>query len=188
MITSHMINADRALLDLARDVFAEQNYSIEELEAEGVKFLLAENAYFLVGVVATPTIAQLLVAEATVEAAITNQMARSDIGAKRWDAYLIMLTQERALESPEVTRGLFEINYDTSRLRRIAHANVRPTERAVRSTLSPFVTPSEVEDPLITENPLQVIIEVLEANGVDRQLAQRAVDAFEQGVPLGNVL
>jgi hypothetical protein len=150
--------------------------------------LLAENAYFLVGVVATSTISQLLAAEGLAEAAISDRLANENVGPKKWDAYLMLVTQELSPETSSVTKGLFEINYDTSRLRRIAHAGVAPSNAAMRSVLAPFIAPMELTDPTITENPFQSMIRALASNGVERQFAQRAIDAFEQGVPLGNVL
>lgn len=185
---SASLSSDDELLALARSVLIDEKYAVEEARAEDLAFVLAENAYFLVGVVATPTIAQLLLAEGLVEAALSDRLASSDAGPKIWDTYLVLLTQERSPETAFVTKGLFEINYDTARLRRIAHAGVDLTKEAVASALSPFVAPVELENPVVTENPFQSMIRVLATHGIERQLAQRAVDAFEQGVPLANVL
>ncbi len=183
-----IISSDDELLALARTVFVEQEYAVEDVSTGDLNFLLAENAYFLVGVVTTPTLAQLLLAEGLVEGALSDRLSAGDAGPKVWDAYLVLLTQERSPETALVTKGLFEINYDTARLRRIAHAGVDLNKDAVMAVLAPFVAPAELENPLITENPFQLMIRVLASHGIEKQLAQRAVDAFEQGVPLGNVL
>ncbi len=181
-------SSDTELVAAARSVFVSEGYVVEEVQVDGLDLLLAENAYFLVGVVATSTIAQLLDAESVAEAAISDRLTQENVGPKKWDAYLMLLTQELSPENGLVTRGLFEINYDTSRLRRIAHAGVTPTAVAVRSVLAPFIAPTELSDPAITENPFQSMVRALALNGVERQLAQRAIDAFEQGVPLADIL
>jgi hypothetical protein len=180
-------NSDRELLALARSVLADEGYAIEEVAGD-IWLLLAENPYFLVAVTATPTIAQLLAAEPLAEAAILDRLATTDAGPKRWDAYLILLTQERSPETRQTTRDLFEINYDTSNLRRIAHAGVDPTLVAVRDALTPFVAPIELDDPSIVRDPFDAIVAALAAHGVDRDVANRAVAGFKQGVPLGDVL
>jgi hypothetical protein len=172
---------------LARSVLVEEGYAIEEVAGD-LALLLAENPFFLVGVSATPTIAQLLIAQPLAEAAISDRLAVSDPGPKRWDAYLILLTQERSLENKQTTRILFDINYDTSNLRRIAHAGVQATLMAVREALTPFVAPIELDDPSIARDPFDAMMETLAARGVDRDLASRAIAGFRQGVPLGDVL
>lgn len=178
---------DRELLALARSVLVDEGYAVEEVTGN-VGLLLAENPYFFVGVSATPTISQLMAAQSLAEATISDRLAEADPGPKRWDAYLILLTQERSPENKRTTRDLFEINYDTSNLRRIAHAGVPPTLTAVRAALTPFVAPIELDDPLILRDPFDPMVEALAARGVDRDFASRAIMAFKQGVPLGDVL
>jgi hypothetical protein len=178
---------DRDLLALARSVLVDEGYAVEEVAGD-VALVLAENPYFLVAVSATPTIAQLLSAQSLAEAAIADRLALSDPGPKRWDAYLILLTQERSPENKQTTRDLFEINYDTSNLRRIARAGVQATLAAVRDALTPFVAPIELDDPSIARDPFEAMVAALAARGVDRDLASRAAAAFKQGVPLGDVL
>jgi hypothetical protein len=184
---SPTVSSDRELLALARSVFVDEGYAVEDVTGD-ISLLLAENPYFLVAVSATSTIAQLLLAEPLAEAAVSHRLAASDPGPKRWDAYLILLTQERSPENRQTTRDLFEINYDTSNLRRIAHAGVQATLAAVRDALTPFVAPIELDDPSIARDPFDAMVAALAARGVDRDLASRAAAAFKQGVPLGDVL
>lgn len=181
------VSSDRELLALSRSILSDEGYVVEEIEA-GTTLILAENPYFLVGVAATPTIAQLLVAEGIAEAMITDKLAAADPGPKRWDAYLILLTQERSPENSDTTRELFNINYDTTNLRRLAHSGVDATLTAVRNALTPFVAPIELNDPSLAKDAFSFFTEALAARGVERDLADRAISAFRQGVPLGDVL
>lgn len=185
--SSSSLPADRELLALARSVLSDEEYAVEEITAP-LGLLLAENRYFVVGVIATPTIAQLLAAQPLAEAAMSERLAESDAGPKRWDGYLILLTQERSPENRQTTRELFGINYDTRSLRRIAHAGVEPTLAAVREALTPFVAPIELDDPSIAGDPFDALEESLAVRGVERDLAHRAIAAYKQGVPLADVL
>jgi hypothetical protein len=186
-VATAFVNSDRELLALARAIVSEANYAVEEVEGE-ITLLLAENPYFLVGVAATPTIAQLLAAESVAENILAQRIEAADPGPKRWDAYLILLTQERSPENSATTRELFEINYDTTSLRRIAHAGVQPTLRAVRDALTPFVAPIQLDDPSLTRDAFEYFLDALIARGVTPDLAGRAIAAFQQGVPLSDVL
>ena len=142
------LTSDPELLALARSILNEEEYVVEEVH-EPISLVLAENRYFLIGVAATSTIAQLLVAESVAEGMIMQRLTASDAGPKRWDAYLILLTQERSPETSDTTRELFNINYDTTGLRRLAHTGVDATLTAVRQALIPFVAPIELDDPSV---------------------------------------
>lgn len=181
------LSSDRELLALARSILAEADYAVEEVEGE-VSLLLAENPYFLVGVTAMSTITQLFVAESIAEGIISGRLGSSEPGPKRWDAYLILLTQERSPENSDLTRQLFDINYDTTVLRRIAHSGVGPTLTSVRHALTPFVAPIELDDPTIAKDAFTYFADALTSRGVDRDFADRAITAFRQGVRLGDVL
>lgn len=178
---------DRELLSLARAVLEGASYSVEHIESP-ISILLAENRYFFVGVVATSTIGQLLLAEDSAEAFLAERLSKSDPGPKLWDAYLILLTQERSPEDDVVTRQLFSINYDTVGMRRIAHSGVEPTLASVRNALTPFVPPIQLDDPTVTANPFLALVESLAERGIEREVAIRAIEAFRQGVNLGDVL
>lgn len=181
------VSSDRELIALARGVLEEEQYVVEELH-DGVPLLLAENRYFVIGVVATPTIRELLLAESLGEVLLTDRMKAGDPGPKRWDAYLVLLTQERSPDNSETTRQLFGINYDTSGVRRIAHSGVAPTVAAVREALTPFVAPVELEDQGIASDAFNTLTEALAARGIERQLADRAVSGFRQGADLDDIL
>lgn len=181
------VRSDRELLALARGVLEEEQYAVEDL-SNGLPLLLAENRYFVVGVVATPTLRELILAESMGEAALTDRMRATDPGPKRWDAYLVLMTQERSPDDSATARQLFSINYDTSSVRRIAHSGVSPTVTSVREALTPFVAPIELEDQGIASDPFAAMVEALAARGIERGFADRAVDAFRQGADLDDIL
>ena len=179
--------SDPELLTVARAVLEDQGYRVEMVSG-AVDLVLAENAYFVVAVAATHTIQDLILIEGVAEAALTERLDASPIGPKKWDAYLVLLTQERSPEDDATTRGLYAINYDTARLRRIAHTGIDVSPEAVAHALAPFVAPIEVTTTDIHGDPFAALVDALEARGVGRELASRAITAFEQGASLDDVL
>lgn len=179
--------SDPDLLQLARGVLLDAGFALEEVEAEP-RVILAENRFFLVAVAATPTIEQLLLAEAITESVLTRRLSQSDVGPKVWDAYVVLLTQERSLENESTARALYQINYDTSRVRRMARDAVPPTMAGVRAALAPFVAPREIAEPSVGRAPLDLIRAELQRRGIAEDLASRAVSAFEQGASLVDIL
>jgi hypothetical protein len=178
------IRADAELLALARAVLVDEGYVVEDASPDGVPLLLAENRYFVLGVVTAATIAQIVLAEGWAEDFLGGRLRTADVGPKVWDAYLILLTQERLPEGGDVTRELFDINYDTRGIRRIAHSGVFPRLADVRNALTPFVAPIELDDPTIAASALESFVESLVARGIDREVATRAVTAWRQGADI----
>lgn len=181
------ITSDKELLSLATSVLERESFRVEVLDSQPT-VLLAENQYFFVAVVATSTIEQLLSAESLAEAVVGEFLEAADPGPKRWDAYLVLLTQERAPEDDGTTRLLYSINYDTSRMRRLARSGVGLTLKAVRDALNPFVSPIKLEAQKVAMDPLDSMVEELENRGVGREVAERSVSAFRSGVRIGDVL
>lgn len=185
--TTQLPHPDADLLSVAEVVLTDQGYFVEKL-GDPASLLLAENAYFVVAVVATHTIQDLRLAQGPAEVAVSERLAETSIGPKKWDAYLVLLTQEKAPEDDSTTRELYAINYDTARLRRIAHAGVSVTPESVSHVLAPFVAPLEGNVSNIHEDPFARLLLALESRGVDEDIASRAIQAFEQGASLDDVL
>lgn len=173
--------SDPELLALAGEVLSEQGYAIQQVSKNGLDLLFAENPYFIVAVVTAPTISELILVEGQAEEILQTQLRGADIGAKVWDAYLVLLTQATLIDGGEETRQLFGINYDTHGVRRIAQSDVSPTSRGVRLALTPFVAPIELGDPSITMDAFAAFVDAVVERGVDPEIAARAVNAFRQG-------
>lgn len=178
--------SDDDLLQVARAVLTGQGFQVEMLGGT-IDLVLAENSYFVVAVAAMNTIGELIHAEPVALDALAQLLESAILGPKKWDAYLVLLTQEKSAESDDVTRDLYAINYDTSRLRRIAHTGVDPTPDAVSHALAPFVAPSS-KTSIRQGEAFESLLQVLVSRGVDEDLARRAITAFEQGATLDDVL
>ncbi len=187
MSSSLSSRSDQELLGIASAVFSENGFEVEAVEV-GLDVLLAENSYFAVAVVAMNTIGNLILSESVAFETLSERVASATMGPKKWDTYLVLLTQERSAEDDEVTRGLFAINHDTSHVRRLAHTGVMPTRTAVAQALAPFLKPIALEDSAAQSDALSDLLNALVARGVGAEVAQRAVAIFEQGGSLDDVL
>lgn len=187
MMQSKLARFDPELLRLARSVLSESDFAVELVEAE-VPMLLAENRYFVVGVVAPSTIHQLLSVESLAFEALEGRISSSEMGPKKWDAYLVMMTQEKASDDDETTRGLFAINHDTSHLRRMAHTDIELTRASVTRALSAFLEPVEVDEADTRSDALLALVQSLTQRGIPESLAAKAVAVFNQGGALDDVL
>lgn len=178
---------DRELLGLARSVLEGEAFEVEMVEGT-VPLLLAENRYFVVAVVATATITDLINVESPASDELAQRVSRGDAGPKLWDAYLVLLTQERSPDAARFTRELYQINYDTSRLRRLAHTGVPKTLTGVRTALTPFVRPISLEGPVVAIDPFDSVAMSLVRRGVDQDFAAKAIEAFRYGGDVGDVI
>jgi hypothetical protein len=165
--------SDPDLFTLAREVLGEEGYVIQEVNETGLDVLLAENPYFIVAVATAPTIDELILAEGRGEEILQARLRGADVGPKVWDAYLVLLTQERLVDGGEATRQLFSINYDTRAIRRIAQSDVNPTLRDVRLALRPFVAPLELDDRTIAMDAFSTFVDAL-SNAVWKLKLQHA--------------
>lgn len=184
---SPSLRTDDELLGLGRAVLAGQGFHVESV-SEGIDLVLAENRYFVVAVAAMSTTRELILAEPLAFDALTQRIESVHLGPKKWDTYLVLLTQEKSSEDDDITRDLYAINYDTSRSRRIAHTGVDPSLEAVGLALAPFVEPETSIAGPAHADPFNSLLRALVSRGIDHGLAQRAITAFEQGATLDDVL
>lgn len=178
--------SDDELLSITQTVMSEHGFHVETLSGP-IDLVLAENSYFVVAVAAMATIRDLILAETVAVDALAQRIESAALGPKKWDTYLVLLTQEKSAEDDDITRDLYAINYDTSRLRRIAHTGVDPTPEAVSHALAPFVEPKP-SAAAAQADALDSLLRALISRGVDEELAQRAITAFGQGAALDDVL
>lgn len=178
--------SDTELLLIASAILSEQGFHVEAA-SEGIELVLAENDYFVLAVAAMNTIRELILAEPVAFEALAHRIESAALGPKKWDTYLVLLTQEQSAEDDDLTRDLYAINYDTSRSRRIARTGVYPTPESVRHALAPFVEPTTTSSDAQAD-ALDSLMRALITRGVDETLAGRAITAFEQGATLDDVL
>ena len=182
------VRTDEDLFALARNVLAEAGFAQEEVKLQDAAVLLAENAYSIIALAATPTMDDLVAAEPHMEGLLHKSIEGADVGPKLWDAYVVLLTQERPSEQGSGLGPLFNINYDTHGFRRIARAGVEPTIRGVRYALTPFVKLVSLEDVGLATPPLVALSAALISHGVDESVATRSVAIYQRGGRIDDAL
>lgn len=173
--------SDSDLLELASKMLTDEDFVVAHVGDDASEFLLAENRFFIIALATPATLRDLLAAEPAVESYLRGRLELADVGPKVWDAYLVLLTQERALDEGAGLHPLFNINYDTRGLRRMAQAGVSATAAGVRDALAPFMRPLMIASAGLSEDPLQAFESALVEEGVPPQTALRSVEIFKQG-------
>lgn len=188
MTTPHSFaRSDRDLLLLMEAVLLEQGFQVEHAD-QGIDLLLAENRYFVIAAAAMNTINNLINAEPIAVEALASRVDSATLGPKKWDTYVVLLTQEKSGEDDQVTHDLYKINYDTALLRRIAHTGVAPTREDVERALAPFMHPKRSASEEASTDALTLLLQSLVSRGAESDLAHRAINAFRQGAVLDDIV
>jgi hypothetical protein len=113
-----------------------------------------------------------------------ERIATPSVGAKKWDAYLVLLAEE-IIDDPVQTRQLVELQYNTRGVRRLVATGV--SDRAsIAYVLRPFLPlPRPVPGGL--SDSLSGLTDQLVLNGIERDKAERYVAAFAQTGNLDDV-
>lgn len=140
--------------------------------APGLTLLLAENDFFAVGLVEFTTQANLSGVESLGVAELANRLS-ADAEAKRWDAYLVLLSPA-ALASDAMPESVTTIVYNTRFLRRIVRWHVQPDEDSLSRALRPFLPLAAAQSgqPM---SPLDRLAERLPSYGVSAEDAAQAI-------------
>lgn len=181
----------QAVLECAERVLARAGFAvrIESLEGAGCSWLLAENELFALGAIVGKTLDEIEPLEATATQALLDRLGGLNGGAKRWDAYLILLTAQRwsALDD----RERVNLVYNTRGIRRLVGAGIvadetHNLEEVVAAALTPF---QPLRDPLITglTDLYEALLSALVVNGVSDESARRYVAAFRARGTLDDV-
>jgi hypothetical protein len=188
---SEALVAPELLLEAAAQVLRPAGFSvaIEPLEGSEHQWLVAENELFVLAAVAGGTLDELGDIEPLAAEAVLERLAGLDAGAKRWDAYLMLLTAQR-WESID-RRERVELVYNTRGVRRLVGADLAPDDDgelrpALSRALRAFLPLGE---PLGTalEDLDEALVRALVLNGVDRDAAPRYVAAYRAKGSLDDV-
>ncbi len=186
------------LLELARLVLERAGYATEPLDlatddlasavaTEPTRMLLAQDRFFVLLIGAAATAIELQELEPAAVTELTRRTSSSQLGAKQWDVYLVLLASQELPDDGRTASELAAINYNTRFVRRIAQTGVRPDLEDVSRALSTFLPLPTARDPEVLEDALALLERELPAHGVTPTLAGRAVAAFRQSGSLTSV-
>jgi hypothetical protein len=165
-----------ALLDKAEFATAKL-----ELSVGGHELLLAENPYFIVAVAVSPSISGLRAIDDVASVELARRVAAADIGPKQWDAYLVLLTTQRAATSADDVASLAALAHDTRAVRRLVLTDVQPGTDSLARALRPFLplrsAPSSSE---ATADSLSLLREELVTQGLDPTSIGTALRLFRE--------
>ena len=138
------------------------------------QLLLAENEMFLVGVVEFSGNESLTVVESAASMALAERLDRA--GAKRWDAYLVLITDAPSGDQ-QMSAAAADILYNTRYVRRIIRWELAPTEESLTLGLRPFFGLPDSGHSLSTTDPSKLMVDRMVAHGAD---PDDAVGAYER--------
>jgi hypothetical protein len=171
------------ILDICGSLLRDAGFRVarEILPGADEPWLLAENELFAVGLITGPDLDDLSVKDALATDEVLRRLGGTEAGAKRWDAYLVLMTAAHESDARRV-----ELLYNTRGLRRLVGIGVESTRASITRTLSPFLPLSEPLAVSSTEVG-QELEDALVINGIERALAGRYVAAYQRTGTLDNV-
>jgi hypothetical protein len=172
------VSSDPHLLSVVRRVLDQQSFRVQEMrlaDLEDVAWLLAENESFVLGVAAGQTFDDLVALEGYVAAALGELIQDGELGAKRWDSYVVLLASAGKDQrgSPEVVR----LQYNTRSLRRLVALGTAPHEEAVIAALATFL-PLPHPPPGGLPSAFNELVTQLVINGIPEERATSAVSDY----------
>ncbi len=179
------------LLEVAGRVLERAGFAvrIEPLEGTDRSWLLAENELFALGAIAGDTLEDLESVESTATQTLLSRLGGLDGGAKRWDAYLMLLTPQRWITLD--SRDRVEFVYNTRGIRRLIGAQLIPddetdVEDAVVRVLRPFLPLGDPSGARL-DDLHEALVAALIVNGVDHDAGQRYIAAYRARGSLDDV-
>lgn len=172
------VSADPHLLSVVHRVLSQENFRVQETRLEDlddVAWLLAESESFVLGVAAGQTLDDLIVLEGYVAAALGELIQDSELGAKRWDSYVVLLASSGKDQrgSPDVVR----LQYNTRSLRRLVALGTAPHEDAVTAALATFL-PLPHPPPGGLPSAFNELVAQLVINGIPEERAVSVVGDY----------
>ena len=178
--------SESPLLADAEAILVESSFTAkrEYISAASALWLLAENEFFVVGVIATRLLEDAQRIEPFAAAELLSRVTDPGVGAKRWDAYVVLLAEE-VIDDPQVTRELVELQYDTRGVRRLVATGVTERDLVARA-LRPFL-PLPEPHPGGLSDAFGDLADQLELNGIEQSKARRYVATFAETGALDGV-
>ncbi len=177
MTTLDDLVSDSGLLAAAALVLRSRDFDVQtvQLVDSSVPVLLAEDPHFLVCVVEFAGPDQLTALESAATFGLAERLGGAH--AKRWDAYLVLLTREVAPRE-HLSATVADILYNTRYVRRMIRWGVANTEESLTKALRPFIALPEQSRSLVVD-PLQSLIDRLPMHGIDKAAAVEAISLWE---------
>jgi hypothetical protein len=176
MTDSDEIASDDELLAIADTVLTSDGYATSSASVGGFPTLLAEDEDNVLIVAALITVRDVLRIEPDISKALTNRLGSVELGPKKWDGYVVLLTAQPG--QSDTTDDLFHLTYNLLQIRRIVRVGVSPTIAGVERALRALLRLPKAADSLGVDDPLSAMQSRLVADGLDPVAVDEAVTAF----------
>lgn len=164
------------LLPLAALMLRSHDYTTRSAVVDrDIPLLLAENDYFALGVTEFQSPRELPTVAESAAAALASYVSDS-AGAKRWDFYLVLLSQASLAESA-MPEAVTTIVYNTTLFRRVVKWNLEPSEESVARALRSFL-PLTAAQAGVAANPLERLRDRLPTYGLSEAMTAQTIEQF----------
>lgn len=167
------------LLSSAAEVLGAEGFDLKSLTTDNLAspMLLAENEYFILGLSAFGDAQELAAVEGAAAVGLAEAVIES--GSKRWDLYLVLLTESES-QDDAMSEVVTEILYNTRYLRRVVRWDVSAVGEFMRFALRPFLPlpPHRAAGDMV-EDPLRELWERLPLHGVAHDQVRKAIAQWE---------
>jgi hypothetical protein len=170
-LTDTLLDAGRALLE-ARGFTTRPGI----VPSTDTAWLLAENDYFVIALVAVDEFATLVDLEPEAGLALMQLLRQAPPSAKTWDAYLVLMSATDA-SSPEDATAAIDIEHSLRGLRRVVVTGVLDGADVV-DALQPFLPLPPIGDGL-TRGVLEDLQAELVTNGIPSEVAALRIQQFQ---------
>jgi hypothetical protein len=173
-----IVDSDPGLLAVARRVLIRHEFRVNERSLDGADaatWLLAESEYFLLALAAGASFDDLLVLEGFLAAALATVFEDGELGPKRWDSYVVLLSSSGADQrgAPDVVR----LQYNTRSLRRLVSLGIPAREEPVAGALATFLPLPETQ-PDGLRSAFEELVAQLVINGISEDQAATIVSSY----------
>jgi hypothetical protein len=174
------------LLRDADTLLREAGFSTSRSDVAGGELpsLLAEDRFFVIAVVAAATLDEAWRGEPFAVNGLLDRLVTANAGAKRWDAYVVLLAAD-PIETSEQSRRVVDLQYNTRGVRRIVATGVADRD-SLAVALRPFLPLPQTSAGGLG-NALDELVDQLILNGVPADTAPRYVAAFAQQGTLDDI-
>jgi hypothetical protein len=181
-VTAAPSNVDTELFELAEVVLRQYGFDVDRLTTDGIPYLLAEDQDSVLVLTSVVGINDVMAVEPELTRVLAARVATASIESKRWDCYVIVITNARPDE--RMGAAISSVAYNLSDVRRLIRVGVDTTRADVERSLRAILPLSgSVGEEEMLYDPLAALGERLIADGLSAPDVEEAIAAFRMTLP-----
>lgn len=174
------------LLNRAARLLRDHGFSVRTERPAGWEsdWVVAEDELFVVAVVSADLVRDLWQLESRAVDALLVRLSEAEVGAKAWDAYLVLISAEAS--DDDDAAELQRIRQNTRGVRRLMAVGTENTDPGVQEALRPFL-PLPMAAAETVSDAFAELEKQLVANGISDEIARSSVAAYKTQGNLNDV-